>query len=92
MCLAATAVLSCEEVQLLADCSHPLFVLEIPSAAEALMRRGLLRSFGALCQYSDRSCFLLAVTESGRSHVAAWIAQHERVPAARLMLVPSVGP
>ncbi len=87
MCLAATAVLTCEEVQLLADCSHPLFVLEISSTAEALMRRGLLRSFGALSEYSDRSCFLLAVTESGRSHVAAWIAQHERKPAIRLAIV-----
>lgn len=81
-----------EEVQLLADCYEPVYVLEKPKASKRLMQRGLLCMFATTWQYSNRSCFVLTATESGRSYVAAWIAEHETLPATRLALVPSVRP
>ena len=67
------APLLAEEVQLLADCFAPVFAMKIPIAAEALILRGLLRAFAV---QRSRTCFLLAVTEDGRSQVEAWIEQH----------------
>ena len=74
MVLAAIDPLVFQEVQLLADCFGPVFVIEIPSVAQALILRGLLRSFPAV--HSNRTCFLLAITETGRSYVETWIEQH----------------
>jgi hypothetical protein len=74
MVLAAIDPLVFDEVQLLADCFGPLFVTEIPIVAEALILRGLLRAFPAL--HRTRTCFLLAITETGRSYVETWIEQH----------------
>ena len=73
MVLVDIDVLTSEEVQLLADCSRPVFVLEISTIAEALILRGLLRPFRAVCQQSNRQCFLLAATERGRLYMDAWI-------------------
>jgi hypothetical protein len=74
MVLAAIDPLALREVQLLADCFGPVFVIEIPIVAHALILRGLLRSFPAV--QSNRTCFLLAITETGRSYVETWIEQH----------------
>ena len=76
MLLANIDVLTSEEVQLLADCSQAVFVLEIPPVAEMLIQRGLLLRFPAVCQHSSHQCFLLAATESGRLHVDGWIERH----------------
>jgi hypothetical protein len=76
MALAATDPLVFEEVQLLADCFGPLFVIEIPIIAETLIVRGLLQVFPAV--HRSRSCFLMAITETGRSCVETWIEQHEK--------------
>ena len=73
MALAATRPLIFEEVQLLADCFAPVFATEIPIAAEALILRGLLRAFMVR---EARICFLLAITDGGRSYVETWIEQH----------------
>src|SRR5215475_13884232 len=73
MALAATDPLIFEEVQLLADCFAPVFATEIPVAAEALILRGLLRAFRVR---EVRTCFLLAITDDGRSYVETWIEQH----------------
>ena len=73
MALAATGPLIFEEVQLLADCFAPVFATEIPIAAEALILRGLLRAFMVR---EARTCFLLAITDGGRSYVETWIEQH----------------
>ena len=72
MALAATRPLIFEEVQLLADCFAPVFATEIPIAAEALILRGLLRAFMVR---EARTCFLLAITDGGRSYVETWIEQ-----------------
>jgi len=74
MVLAAIDSLVFEEVQLLADCFGPLFVIEIPIVAEALILQGLLQAFPAA--HRTRSCFLLAITETGRTYVQTWIEQH----------------
>jgi len=74
MALAAIDPLVCEEVQLLADCFAPVFTTEIPAAAEDLIQRGLLRS---LSVRASRECFLLAVTEEGRSYVETWVELQE---------------
>jgi hypothetical protein len=63
-----------EELQLLADSFAPLLAREIPIAAEALIQRGLLQASPAV--YRTRTCFILAITETGRSCVEAWIEQH----------------
>ena len=73
MALAATGPLIFEEVQLLADCFAPVFATEIPIAAEALILRGLLRAFMVR---ETRTCYLLAITDDGRSYVETWIEQH----------------
>ena len=72
MVLVDIDVLTSEEVQLLADCFRPVFVLEISTIAEALILRGLLRPFRAVCQQSNIQCFLLAATESGRLYMDGW--------------------
>ena len=64
-----------EEVQLLADCFAPVFITKIPTAAEDLILRGLLR---VLTVRRPCTCFLLAITEDGRSQVEAWIEQNGR--------------
>ena len=74
MVLAAIDSLVFEEVQLLADCFGPLFVIEIPIVAETLILRGLLQAFPAM--HRTRTCFLLAITGTGRSYVETWIEQH----------------
>jgi hypothetical protein len=74
MVLAAIDALVFEEVQLLADCFGPLFVIEIPIVAEALILRGLLQAFPAMER--TRTCFRLAITETGRSFVETWIELH----------------
>lgn len=74
MALAAIDPLVFDEVQLLADCFGHLLVLEIPVTAEALILRGLLRAFPAM--HRTRPCFLLAITETGRSYVETWIELH----------------
>jgi hypothetical protein len=74
MVLAAIDSLAFEEVQLLADCFGPLFVIEIPIVAETLILRGLLQAFPAV--QKTRTCFLLAITETGRSYVETWIELH----------------
>jgi hypothetical protein len=76
MVLAAIDPLVFEEVQLLADCFGPLFVIEIPIVAETLIPRGLLQAFPAV--HRTRTCFLMAITETGRSYVETWIEQHEK--------------
>jgi hypothetical protein len=76
MALAAIDPLVSREIQLLADCFGPVFVIEIPIVAHALIVRRLLRSFPAV--HSNRTCFLLAATETGRSCVETWIEQHEK--------------
>ena len=73
MALAATDPVIFEEVQLLADCFAPVFATEIPSAAETLIGRGLLRVFTVR---EVRTCFLFAITEEGRFYVERWIEQH----------------
>jgi hypothetical protein len=90
MRLAAVDVLTSEEVQLLADCYEPVYVLEKPRVAKRLMRRGFLCMFITTGQYSNRMCFVLTATESGRSYVATWIAWHEALPPTRLAIVPPV--
>lgn len=74
MVLAAIDALVFEEVQLLADCFGPLFVIEIPIAADTLILRGLLQAFPAVER--TRTCFRLAITEMGRSYVETWIERH----------------
>lgn len=74
MVLAAMDPLVFDEIQLLADSFGFLFVIEIPIVADGLILRGLLRAFPAV--HNTRSCFLLAITEMGRSHVETWIEQH----------------
>lgn len=74
MVLAATYPLVLAEIQLLADCFGPLFVTEIPVVADALILRGLLQASPAV--HASRTCFLLAITETGRSHVEIWIGRH----------------
>ena len=74
MVLAAIDPLVFDEVQLLADCFGPLFVTKIPIVAEALILRGLLQAFPAV--HTTRTCFLLTITETGRSYVETWIGQH----------------
>ena len=76
MVLANIDILTCDEVQLLADCSQPVFVLEIPTVAQALIARGLLHSIPAICQHSDHRCFILAATGVGRRCMEAWIERH----------------
>ena len=73
MALAATDTLILEEVQLLADCFAPVFARNIPTAAEELIRRGLLRAFVVR---EAHTCFLLAVTDEGRSYVETWIERN----------------
>ena len=72
----ATGFLTLEQIQLLADCIEPVLVLEIPSAAETLVHRGLLVT--SLISCDPLPCHVLAVTERGRSYVTAWIERQER--------------
>jgi hypothetical protein len=74
MVLAAIDPLVFEEVQLLADSFGPLFVIEMPMIAETLILRGLMLAFPAV--HRTRTCFLLAVTEMGRSYVETWVGKH----------------
>ena len=76
MRLAENNDLSVQEVHLLANCSQPVFVLEISSVAEGLILRDLVRSFPAVCQHSKRHCYLLAATDKGRRYVEEWIERH----------------
>jgi hypothetical protein len=92
MRLAGVDVLTWGEVQLLADCYEPVYVVERPRAVKRLTKRGLLCMFATTWQYSNRTCYVLTVTESGRLYVETWIAQHETPPATRLAIVPSVRP
>ena len=75
--LADARTLSFEQVQLLADCFEPVLTLQIPTNAQALICKGLLRSFEAICEHSQRPCFLLSATEEGRKFVDRWIGLHE---------------
>jgi hypothetical protein len=90
MRLATIDVLTSEEVQLLADCYEPVYLLEKPRAAKRLMQRGFLCVYTTTWQYTNRQCLVLTVTESGRTYVATWIARHEAPPATRLAIMPSV--
>jgi len=71
----ATSLLTLEQVQLLADCIEPVLVLEIPTTAEELLRRGLLISSKVSCD--EFSCYFLAVSKRGRSYVTAWLGRQE---------------
>jgi len=76
MRLANNDVLTSEEVQLLANCSEPVYVPEISTVAEALILRGLVRPFCAVCQHNNRRCFLLVASEKGRLYIQEWIERH----------------
>jgi hypothetical protein len=76
MVLANINILTCDEVQLLADCCQPVFVLEVSVTAQALIARGLLHSLPAVCQHSNHRCFILATTGTGRWYLEAWIERH----------------
>ena len=90
MRLATVDVLTSEEIQLLADCYEPVYLLEKPPACKRLILLGYLGIYTTTWRSSNRTCFVLTVRETGRSYVETWIAEYETMHPARLTLVPSV--
>jgi hypothetical protein len=76
MRLADIGSLSSQEIQLLADCSQFVFMLELTPAAETLVQRGLLRS--SRCKDLERTFFVLTCTDAGRACVAEWLEEHSK--------------
>ena len=91
----ATGFLTLEQIQLLADCIEPVLVLEVPSAAETLIHRGLLVT--SQISRDPLPCYVLAVTGRGRSYVTAWVERQERSesqtgkPLGRPIAFPVIG-
>ena len=78
MYLADVGLPGCEHVQLLADSMQPVYVQKLTAISEALIQRGLLRSYSAYSPDTKRLWFVLETTDSGTLYVAAWIEQHSK--------------